>query len=80
MKNAFSSEVPVLAANGIVNLAEKVCKSNNIVFNPDMRQKIELFYTAMHYTSGLMLVGDEFTGKTTLLSVLSQIYSLKEVI
>ena len=76
----FQLEIPYITFDEISCITEEVCKSNNLISNSDLKCKIDLFYSAMYYNSGLILVGDAFTGKSTVLNVIRQIYSKKEVI
>lgn len=54
----------------LTTVIREACTMNNAIFDGNIYEKVEQLSNAMKLTAGIILVGDTFSGKSTILKIL----------
>lgn len=71
VNTTLTNQAPTLLNESLANNVREACALNNVIFDGNIFEKVEQLSKAMDHTAGIILVGDSFGGKSTILKVLA---------
>ena len=67
----FKSSNTTALDDSLTNAVRNACKGENIVFDGNILDKVQQLLNAINHSTGVILVGDTFSGKSTILKIIS---------
>ena len=71
LASTFKNVTTLPLDESLTNAVRHSCKCENIVFDGNVFDKVQQLLNAMNHFAGVILCGDTFGGKSTILKILS---------